>query len=123
MSDRVLIGTRKGLFDVRRQRQGWQIAQTAFLGDPISVPLADSRDRTLYAAPALGRSPRSSPDVESMKMSFAPVQSRGWGSNDRMQVIADVRLTAMMRSVSASSTSVKCRNCETRCAPRFLRYR
>ncbi|MGH6960745.1 MAG: WD40/YVTN/BNR-like repeat-containing protein [Dongiaceae bacterium] len=54
MSDRLLVGSRKGFFDIRRQREGWQIAQTAFLGDPISMLLPDSRDGTLFAAQALG---------------------------------------------------------------------
>ena len=54
MSDRLLIGTRKGLIDVRREREGRRIAQTAFLGDPISMLLPESRDGTLYAAQALG---------------------------------------------------------------------
>ena len=39
MSDRLFVGTRKGLFDVRREQKGWQIARTAFLGDPISMLL------------------------------------------------------------------------------------
>jgi hypothetical protein len=42
-----------------------------------------------------------------MKISFAAADFRSWGSNARMQVIADVRLIAMMRSVSASSTAMK----------------
>ena len=47
MSDRLFVGTRKGLFDVRREQKGWQIARTAFLGDPISMLLPDTRDGTL----------------------------------------------------------------------------
>ncbi len=54
MSDRLLIGTKKGLFDLRRDRGGWQIASRHFLGDPISMLLPDRRDGTLYAAQALG---------------------------------------------------------------------
>ena len=54
MSDRLLIGTRKGLFDMRPTRGNWTIAGTSFLGDPISMLLADKRDGALYAAPALG---------------------------------------------------------------------
>ncbi len=54
MSDRLLIGTRKGLFDIQRSRGTWTIAKTHFLGDPISMHLADPRDGTCYAAQALG---------------------------------------------------------------------
>lgn len=58
MSDRILIGTHKGLFTVdRRGASGtpqWTICQTAFLGDPVSMVLADSRDNTTYAALNLG---------------------------------------------------------------------
>ena len=54
MNDRLLIGTRKGLFDIRRTRGTWTIAATRFLGDPISMLLTDPRDGTCYAAQALG---------------------------------------------------------------------
>ena len=54
MSDRLLIGTRKGLFDIHHSRGKWTIATTHFLGDPISMQLADPRDGTCYAAQALG---------------------------------------------------------------------
>jgi hypothetical protein len=54
MSDRLLVGTKKGLFELRRSGGDWSIAATRFLGDPISNVLADPRDGTLYAAEALG---------------------------------------------------------------------
>lgn len=54
MSDRLLIGTRKGLFHLHRTTGGWEITRTRFLGDPISMLLADPRSNTLYAAQALG---------------------------------------------------------------------
>jgi len=54
MSDRVFIGTRKGLFILERNGKwnggGWHIARTAFLGDPVTMVLHDPRDGTLYAA-------------------------------------------------------------------------
>lgn len=50
MSDRILVGTRKGLFEVRRGGDGWRIAETHFLGDPVTMVLADPRDGALYAA-------------------------------------------------------------------------
>jgi photosystem II stability/assembly factor-like uncharacterized protein len=53
MADRVLVATRKGLFDIRRDRS-WRIARTSFLGSPVSMTLRDARDGTLYAALNLG---------------------------------------------------------------------
>jgi photosystem II stability/assembly factor-like uncharacterized protein len=54
MSDRLLVGTKKGLFDLRRTGKNWSIVATSFLGDPISMLLPDARDGALYAAQALG---------------------------------------------------------------------
>ncbi len=54
MSDRLLVGTRKGLFDLRRQNGGWVVGKPAFLGQPVSMVLRDPRDKTLYAGLALG---------------------------------------------------------------------
>jgi hypothetical protein len=54
MSDRVLVGTKKGLFELRRRGGVWSIGATSFLGDPISMLLHDRFDDTLYAAEALG---------------------------------------------------------------------
>jgi hypothetical protein len=54
MNDRLLVGSKKGLFELRRQRGEWSIVGTRFLGDPISMLLADPRDGAMYAAEALG---------------------------------------------------------------------
>jgi hypothetical protein len=54
MNDRLMVGTRKGLFELRRTRAEWTIAATHFIGYPISMLLADPRDGTLFAAEALG---------------------------------------------------------------------
>lgn len=55
MSDRLLVATRKGLFDVRRARGGrWTPARVSFLGSPVSMALADPRDGAWYAALDLG---------------------------------------------------------------------
>ena len=54
MSDRILVSTRKGLFDVRQIGTRWRIARTSFLGDAVSLAAADERDGTLYAALGLG---------------------------------------------------------------------
>lgn len=50
MSDRILVATRKGLFDVRKGAQGWRIECTSFLGDPITAVLRDPRTGFVYAA-------------------------------------------------------------------------
>lgn len=58
MSDRILLGTHKGLFTINRSGSGrsprWTISQTAFVADPVSLVLPDSRDGMTYAALALG---------------------------------------------------------------------
>ena len=41
MSDRLYVGTRKGLFELTPQRGGgWDIAEAHFLGDPVTALLA-----------------------------------------------------------------------------------
>jgi hypothetical protein len=55
MSDRLLVGTRKGLFRIERDPGGhWAIARTWFLGDPVSMVLPESGARRLHAALDLG---------------------------------------------------------------------
>jgi hypothetical protein len=50
MNDRLLVSSRKGLFNVHRGRSGWEIAGVDFLGDNVSLALADRRDGRRYAA-------------------------------------------------------------------------
>ncbi len=50
MSDRILVGTRKGLFSIERGKNGWAIAGTQFLGDNVAITMADPRDEKVYAA-------------------------------------------------------------------------
>lgn len=50
MSDRILVATRKGLFDVSRQGGAWRIRNASFVGDSVPMVLADPRDRAWYAA-------------------------------------------------------------------------
>jgi hypothetical protein len=55
MSDRLLLGTRKGLFEIIRPASGrWCIGRAWFLGDPVSMVLAEPAGRRLHAALALG---------------------------------------------------------------------
>jgi len=53
MSDRLLVGTRKGLFEVARRRGAWDVVGAHFLGDPVSAALA-LPDGSDYAALDLG---------------------------------------------------------------------
>jgi hypothetical protein len=50
MSDTLIVSTRKGLFVVERGGTGWQITRSAFVGDNVTLSLADGRDGTWYAA-------------------------------------------------------------------------
>ncbi|MDB5752585.1 MAG: hypothetical protein JWP65_3006 [Ramlibacter sp.] len=48
------VGTRKGLFTVRRQATGWRLGEPAFAGGPVTQVLADPADGAWYAALRLG---------------------------------------------------------------------
>ncbi len=51
MSDLLLASTRKGLFSIRRASPGrWEVGGVSFLGDNVSLMLADPRDGKWYAA-------------------------------------------------------------------------
>jgi len=54
MSDTLLVSTRKGLFTLTRGARQWGIGTVDFLGDNVSIALADRRDGTRYAALDLG---------------------------------------------------------------------
>jgi len=50
---KILVSTRKGLFEVDRT-DGWAVGAAHFLGDPVSLSLVDPRDGAWYAALKLG---------------------------------------------------------------------
>ena len=54
MADRLLVSTRKGLFALARANGGWRSGRSAFLGDNVTLALADPRDGAWYAALNLG---------------------------------------------------------------------
>ena len=55
MSNRLLVGTRKGMFRIERDGSGnWGITQTWFLGDPVSMLLAEPGRLRIHAALDLG---------------------------------------------------------------------
>jgi hypothetical protein len=54
MSGTLLVATRKGLFVLERANGAWSVGRHAFLGDNVTLALADPRDDAWYAALALG---------------------------------------------------------------------
>lgn len=52
MSDRLYVGTRKGLFELAPRNGAWDIADVRFLGEPVTAVLADGE--SLLAALDLG---------------------------------------------------------------------
>ncbi len=55
MADLIHVGTRKGLFAIRRGKGGkWAVERTAFLGDPVTMLLRDPRDGVLHTSLKLG---------------------------------------------------------------------
>ena len=51
MSNRILVGTRKGVFTIQRDARGkWSVARVSFLGVSCSIAMHDPRDGTLYVA-------------------------------------------------------------------------
>jgi hypothetical protein len=51
MADQLMVSTRKGLFSARRQGTGgWAIEHVAFLGDNVSLLMADPRNGNWFAA-------------------------------------------------------------------------
>ena len=54
MSDRLLVATRKGLFELRGADASLEITGRWFLGEPVTAVLRDSRERVIYAALDLG---------------------------------------------------------------------
>lgn len=53
-TDRAWVATRKGLFELRRARAGWQVANVSFLGDPVTMLLPPQADGRMLAALNLG---------------------------------------------------------------------
>ena len=55
MANRLLVGTRKGLFRIERDGSGhWDISRTWFLGDPVSMLLSEPGSLRRHAALDLG---------------------------------------------------------------------
>jgi len=54
MEQRAWIATRKGLFEMRRDRGTWAIARVHFLGEPVSMVLPPQPSGRMLAALNLG---------------------------------------------------------------------
>ena len=55
MCNKLLVGTRKGLFRIKRDVNGhWGINQSWFLGDPVSMLLQDQNNKRIHVALDLG---------------------------------------------------------------------
>jgi hypothetical protein len=50
MDQRLLVGTRKGLFTIERTGSSWAVSNSVFVGDNVPMLLADPRDGALYAS-------------------------------------------------------------------------
>ena len=50
MTQELLVGTRKGLFTLKKSSGAWSITRDAFLGVPVTMTLRDPRDGVIYAA-------------------------------------------------------------------------
>lgn len=46
----IYVGTRKGLFTLRRGSHGWEVGEPEFFGQNVTYVLPDARDGTVYAA-------------------------------------------------------------------------
>ena len=54
MDHRAWVATRKGLFELQRQGQGWRIARSSFLGEPVTLLLPPDAQGRMLAALNLG---------------------------------------------------------------------
>ena len=50
MSNKLYLGTRKGLLEAVRGPGGWKVTRLSFIGVQVPMLLPDPRDGTLYAA-------------------------------------------------------------------------
>ena len=50
MGERLLVGTRKGLFTVVKKKARWEVDRVDFFGDTVGIVLPDPRDGSIYVA-------------------------------------------------------------------------
>ena len=70
MSERMYVATRKGLFqlDRKKQKPGWEIGRTAFVGDNVSQVLADPRNEQTIWTGVQYRPVKSINDCDNSKL-------------------------------------------------------
>ncbi len=87
MSERLFACTRKGLFTFDRNGADWTMRAPAFLGDPVSALLHDTRDGALYAGLNLGhfgvKLHRSDDGGAAWKELPAPAYAKEEGAEDK----------------------------------------
>ena len=49
-SDRIWVGTRKGLLEVRRGEGGWSLGDMALAGQPVAYACQDPRSGSIWAS-------------------------------------------------------------------------
>lgn len=84
ISDLVLVSTRKGLFAVRRSRDGWRIGEPHFLGDNVTLALVDRRDGAWYAALNLGHFGVKLRRSDDQGASWQEIAVPAYGPDDRV---------------------------------------
>lgn len=70
MSTQLLLSTRKGLFALEPGVGGWRVRRTAFLGENITLAMADPRDGAWYVAIDMGHF--------GTKLKYSPDQGQTW---------------------------------------------
>ncbi len=50
MAKKIMVATRKGLFELSNGRGGWSVKDAGFVGDNVTLTMHDPRDGTDYAA-------------------------------------------------------------------------
>ncbi|HUR90750.1 MAG TPA: exo-alpha-sialidase [Ramlibacter sp.] len=85
----IWVGTRKGLFSVRKGASGWNIGAPRFPGEPVSQFVRDAKTGTCYAALRLGhfgvklwRSDDGSEWKEAAAPAFPPKPTEGEWKDD-----------------------------------------
>jgi hypothetical protein len=56
MAEKMIVSTRKGLFNLSRNGKGWEIGNVDFLGDNVTVALTDPRSGYSYSTMAISAS-------------------------------------------------------------------
>lgn len=89
MSNLLYVATRKGLLTFERRDGRWQLVNTAFVAEPVTMVLVDNRDRSVYAALRLGH--------------FGPKLHRSRDGGNSWQEIAAPAIPALPETLQAAA--------------------